>query len=342
MSLPLDTRTISLSSTRKAMNQTPTNIADTGPTSINHIVASGDNIKVVESIKIALEASFASQRPMPHVLLEGGPGTGKSLYGSLICRELAVEPVIVLGQTLRTAGDMNGVLVGMTEQQHVLVIDEIQTLSVESQTSLLRAMENNEVFIEPRGGRGKPVTIKLAKLTVIGCTTNGEKVLEPLRDRFRLALRLSAYSAADIETLLRQRVRQLGWEFDDAIFPMVAARSRGVPRLSLRLAESIWRTATADGCSVIRIDHAHKTFDLEGIDEQGLNRLDREYLSILADADGPVRLNVLATRLPQGASRTSRSMVEISTNFEISSTGRSGISSDARALTVRRMSESMS
>lgn len=279
------------------MNQQLANIADSGPTSINHVVASGDNVKVLESIKIALEASFASQRPMPHVLLEGGPGTGKSLFSSLICRELAVEPVTVLGQTLRTAGDMNGVLVGLTEQQPVLVIDEIHTLSVESQTSLLRAMENNEVFIEPRGGCGKPVTIKLARLTVIGCTTNGDQVLEPLRDRFRLLLRLSAYSVADLEALLRQRVRQLGWEFDDTLFPMIAVRSRGIPRLSLRLAESIWRTATADGCSVIRVDHAEKTFDLEGIDEEGLNRLDREYLSVLADAGGPVRLNVLATRL---------------------------------------------
>lgn len=280
------------------MSDTPaTNVADHAPPTLNHVVASGDNRKVLESIRIALDATFNSQRPMPHVLLEGGAGCGKSLYSGLICRELGVDPVTALGQTLRSASDINGVLVGLSPSQPILVIDEIHTLSPEAQTALLRAMENNEVFLEPSGRRTKPITIKLERLTVIGATTNGEALLEPLRDRFRLLLRLSPYTPDDIEALLRQRVRLLGWDFDDAVFPMISARSRGVPRWSLRLAESVWRTATAEGASVVRIDHAVKTFDLEGIDGHGLNRLDREYLAVLAESEASVRLNVLATRL---------------------------------------------
>ncbi len=280
------------------MTEHTTNIADSGPPTLHHVVASGDNLKVIESLKIAIDASFNSQRPMPHVLLAGGPGTGKSMFAGLICKSLGItEPVVVLGQTLRTASDVNGVLVGLTETQPALVIDECHTLSAEAQHALLRAMENNEVFIEPSGSRTRPITIKLKHLTIIGATTNPELLLEPTLDRFRLILRLSPYSQADIEALLRQRVRLLGWEFDDAVLPMIAARSRGIPRWSLRIAESVWRTATAEDASVIRADHADKTFDLEGIDGHGLNRLDREYLAVLADGDGPVRLNVIATRL---------------------------------------------
>jgi holliday junction DNA helicase RuvB len=300
---PLDATEASLSRANESETEPATvpdnivNIADSGPQTLNHVVASGANLKVLESIRIAIDASFASGRPMPHVLLCGGAGTGKTMYGSVIARELGVEPVTVLGQTLRTSADVNGVLVGLTDAQPILLLDEIHTLGLEGQHSLLRAMENGDVFIEPNGRRAKPVAIKLNKLTVIGATTDEHKLLEPLRDRFRLLLRLAPYSIGDIETMLRQRVRQLGWQFDDVLLAMIAARSRGNPRWCLRLAESVWRTATADGASVVRADHAQKTFDLEGIDAQGLAKLDRDYLAVLAESDGPVRLNVIATRL---------------------------------------------
>jgi Holliday junction DNA helicase RuvB len=279
------------------MPEPTSNIADSGPPTIQHVVASGENRKVIESIQIALEATFNSQRPMPHVLLCGSAGTGKTLYSTLICKSLGVEPVVVLGQTLRTAADVNAVLVGLTDVQPALVIDEIHTLGADGQHALLRAMENGEVFLEPSGRRSKPVTIKLNKLTVIGASTDEHQLIEPLRDRFRLILRLSPYSDEDIDALLRQRVRLLGWEFDDAVFRMIAIRSRGVPRWSLRLAESVWCTATAEGASVVRGDHAAKTFDLEGIDRHGLMKMDRDYLAVLSESEGSVRLNVIGTRL---------------------------------------------
>lgn len=280
------------------MSERTNNIADAGPPTLHHVVASGENLKVVESLKIAVEASFNAHRPMPHVLLTGGPGTGKSMYAGLICKALGVtEPVVVLGQTLRTAADVNGVLVGLSEANPLIVIDECHTLAADAQHALLRAMENGEVFLEAGGRRTKPITFKLPRLTIIGASTDEHLLLEPLRDRFRLILRLSPYSQDDIEALLRQRVRVLGWEFDEAVFSLVAARSRGVPRWSLRLAESVWRTATAEGASVVRSDHADRTFELEGIDGCGLAKLDREYLTVLAESDGPVRLNVLATRM---------------------------------------------
>jgi energy-coupling factor transporter ATP-binding protein EcfA2 len=188
-------------------------------------------------------------------------------------------------------------LLSMEEDRAIIIIDELHTLGVDGQHVFLRALENREIHLDGGPSGRKPKTIKLPPFTLIGCTTDEYALLEPLRDRFRLHLRLSAYGTEELVAILRQRAASLRMEVEPEVFHLAATRARSTPRIALRVLESIARTAAADGTTVVRVVHANKTFELEGLDAAGLTRIDRDYLRILAEANGPVRLNVLATRL---------------------------------------------
>lgn len=283
-------------------------IADAAPPTLDHVVVSGENRRVLDQVRVTLESCFATGHPYPHSLFCGGPGTGKTLYCTVIAKELGVEPVTVLGQTLATSADVHAALLAV-DAGGVLIVDEVHTLSVPGQHILLRAMENGEIFVEA-GSRSRALaTLRLPRFTLLAATTDEYELLEPLRDRFRLTHRLSHFAADDLAVLLRRRAAALGWSVEEPVYALAAARARGIPRAAIRLLESIARTAAADGSGVLRVGHAERTFELEGLDALGLTPLDRDYLRILADATGPVRLNVIASRLAAPAQTVVR-MVE--------------------------------
>lgn len=280
------------------MNDERPEIADAAPTCLNHVIAAGANLRVKESIRVALEATFATGEAFPHTLLAGCAGTGKSMYAAIVAREMGMErPVAVLGQTVQSPASLNGILLGLDERQ-VLLIDEVHTLDADCQHALLRAMENREVYLEGVGSARKPKTIRLPPFTLIGATTDPHVLISPLLDRFRLQLQLATYEAEELVSLLRQRTRALGWSVEhDDVFLAVACRARGTPRVALRLLESVRRVTSANGSDELTIRHALQAFELEGLDSTGLTPSDRDYLLALYDSGKPLRLNVLATRL---------------------------------------------
>ena len=264
-------------------------INDVTPTSLSHIVGQRS---VLEQVKVAVEAAFADDRKFDHALLVGGPGLGKTQTAAVIASEMAGEFHEVLGQSIKNPGDLNAVLLA-AKNKDIVHVDEAHELKKEYQTALYRAIEGRKLFIQGRSSQVQ--SIPLADFTLLLSTTDEYCLLQPLRDRMKLVLRFQFYAEEELTILLRQRSRALNWVIDEAVFPLIAQRARGTPRLALRLLQSARRVCRSEGERTITLAHLERACLLEGIDFLGLGPTEQQYLRILAEGDS--RLNVIASRL---------------------------------------------
>ena len=163
------------------------------------------------------------------------------------------------------------------------------------QVSLYLALDQHRVLLQ--GGRkgSAPMSVPIADFTLLLATTDEYELLQPLRDRMRLVLRFEFYSDEELVQILRHRLRGLGWEFDGDILPLIAERSRGTPRLALRLASAAHRVARSEGSHSVSLRHFQKATLLEDLDPKGCGPTEQKYLQIVVE--GPTRLNVIASRL---------------------------------------------
>jgi Holliday junction DNA helicase RuvB len=264
-------------------------INDVSPSSLAHIIGQQS---VVEQVKVAVEAAFSDRKKFDHALLVGPPGLGKTQIASVIASEMATDLHEVLGQSIRNPADLNAVLLAAQDKQ-IVHFDEIHEMKREYMTALYRAVEERKLFVQGRSSRVQ--SIPLSDFTVLLSTTDEFSVLQPLRDRMRLVLRFSFYSDEELAILLRQRSRALNWSVDESVFPHVAQRARGTPRLALRLLQAARRVCRAEGERTITLAHLERACGLEQIDPLGLGPTEQHYLRILAEGDS--RLNVIASRL---------------------------------------------
>lgn len=262
----------------------------TAPTLIEHFV--GQN-RCKRLIRTALEASWMDGNRLPHMVFAGPPGVGKSQMASIIAKETGVELIEQLAQNLTSISDIQGFLL-QAKEKSVLLIDEIDQLGKLQQVALYRALENGKLFLTT-GSKKKSTTIKLEPFTLIACTNFPECLLKPLQDRFKMTLPFTWYSHEEIETILKNRVKHLKWDVEDEVYIQTALRSRGTPRIALRILESTRRTTRANGDTSINLVHLNTTLAMEGIDCLGLTIDERKYLSIVNDHDNHIRLNVIAT-----------------------------------------------
>ena len=215
------------------MSDQANEINDVSPTSLNHIIGQKS---VVEQVRVAIEAAFADGKKFDHALLVGPPGLGKTQLASVIACEMATDLHEVLGQSIKTPADLNGVLLAAQDKQ-IVHFDEIHEMKREFQTALYRAVEERKLFVQGRSSRVQ--SIPLADFSVLLSTTDEFSVLAPLRDRMKLLLRFEFYSGEELTTILRQRSQALRWKVEDEVLPLIAQRSRGTPRLALRHASSV-------------------------------------------------------------------------------------------------------
>lgn len=267
-------------------------ISNCGPQVIEHFVGQQ---QVVERCKIALEASWNQTTRLPHMLMLGAPGLGKTELSYILGKEMGVELHEQLGQNIRDPRDLHAFLL-TPQDREVVLIDEIHELPSRSQTALYRAMENQQIFLDTKRNK-KSRPIRIADFTILGATTDPQRLLQPLRDRFKLVLDFEFYSPEELQQLLSNRVRRLGWYVDDSVLALIAARGKGTPRIALRLLDSVRLTASAEGADAITADHLHRTCALEAIDPIGLCLQEIKYLRILHENEGSARLNVIAARL---------------------------------------------
>lgn len=266
-------------------------INDIKPTSISHIIGQRS---VIEQVKVGLDAAQQDARKFDHAMCVGGPGLGKTQICQLVGQEMQTEYLEFLGQSVSSVADLNGILLSATDRA-VVAIDESHELPKSVQTALYLALDRKKVILQASKKGGTPISIPIADFTLLLATTDEYQMLAPLRDRMRLVLRFEFYSVEELVQILRHRLRALGWDYDEAVLPHIAQRSRGIPRLALRLAQAAWRCARSQGDSIITQSKLDRACDLEQIDALGLGPTEQAYLRILAEGDS--RLNVIASRL---------------------------------------------
>jgi holliday junction DNA helicase RuvB len=273
------------------MSDQANEINDVAPSSLKHIVGQAS---VIAQVAVALEAAWADSKKMDDCLLVGGPGLGKTQVAKVIAAELAVECHEILSQSIKNAADLNAVLLAAKEKD-VVFLDEVHELPKEQQTALYLALDQRKIVLAGgRSGRA-PTSIPIANFTLLLCSTEEFCILQPLRERMKLVLRFQFYTVDELTTLVKQRSQGLRWKVNDAVFPLISQRSKGVPRLGLRILQSARRVCRSEGNSTITEEHLERACQLEGIDALGLGPTEQQYLQILAE--GPTRLNVLASML---------------------------------------------
>jgi Holliday junction DNA helicase RuvB len=273
---------------------------------LNHVIGQS---RAVTVLRTAIDAYFndrfktGGEITFPHVLMCGPGGTGKTLLAEIVSRECCANCHTELAQNIANPGQMQGLLM-MLEAGDILFLDEIHEMRSSSvQVCLYRALEDRKLFL---GGNRKSIT--LPPFCLIGATTDEYLLTTSMRDRFKILLRLTHYSNEEMTLLIRQRTKRLGWTIDDNSIGELARRSRGVPRLAVRLLDASKRTASADSSDVIEARHVLHMLEIEGIDALGFDLTEQKYLHLLRDNLGPVRLNVLATHL--GLPRQTIEMLE--------------------------------
>jgi holliday junction DNA helicase RuvB len=262
------------------------------PQTIEHFVGAQE---IKDRVKVALEATWnvGNGCVFPHTLALGAGGLGKTEISRIIAREMGVELVEVLGQSIRSNAELNAVL--LQAEGGVCLIDEAHSLNDDVQVSLLKVLQEGMLFIGSRGGRIQ--TIQLKPFALIAATTDEWALTRPLVDRFRLILRFHHYSVEDMTLLVSRRARSAGVSLEEGVAEMIAQRSKGTPRLGIRLLDSCIRTMQAEASGTVSRSTFERTCRLEQIDGLGLDAVEQKYLHLLAQAKGTLRLNVLASSL---------------------------------------------
>lgn len=255
--------------------------------------------KVVENLRIFVEAAKYRGEPLDHTLLHGPPGLGKTTLSNIIANELGVGFKLTSGPVLDKPGDLAGLLTGL-ETNDVLFIDEIHRLSPVVEEYLYSAMEDYRIDIMiDKGPAARSIQIDLNPFTLVGATTRSGLLTAPLRARFGINLHLEYYDAATLQRIIERSAHILRVGISAEAAAEIAGRSRGTPRIANALLRRVRDFAQVKGNGSIDTGIARYALEALNIDKYGLDEIDNKILLTIIDKfkGGPVGISTIATAI---------------------------------------------
>jgi len=268
------------------------------PTSLSEYIGQRD---LCEKLSVPLEAAQKRGEPCEHVLLHGPPGLGKTTLAHIIAHEMGARTVSTSGPSLTRTGDLMGILTNLNEGD-VLFIDEIHRLSPAIEEFIYPAIESFKVdFVVDKGAYAKVINVPLKRFTLVGATTRAGLLSAPLRDRFGLFFHLDFYPVDELAEIITRSAHLLECPIDPDSAERIARRSRGTPRIANRLLRRVRDYASVKSNGAINPEISDLALAAEGIDEAGLDDLDRRFLTVALKYynGGPVGIEALAATLSE-------------------------------------------
>jgi Holliday junction DNA helicase RuvB len=255
--------------------------------------------KIIENLRVFVQAALLRGDSLDHVLLHGPPGLGKTTLAGIIAKELNVNLKITSGPVLDKAGDLAGILTSL-EKGDVLFIDEIHRLSPVVEEYLYSAMEDFVIDIMlDKGASARSVQITLNPFTLIGATTRAGLLTSPLRARFGISSHLDYYNAEILYGIVKRSSKILNIGIDNLSANEIASRSRGTPRIANALLRRVRDFAQIKGSGVIEIEITKYALNALNIDKNGLDDIDTKLIKCIIEKfhGGPVGLSTMATAI---------------------------------------------
>lgn len=267
--------------------------------------------KLKEGLHILLEAARRRSEPVEHILFYGNPGLGKTTLAHIISKEMQANIRVIAGPALGRVGDLAAILSNL-EEGDILFIDEIHRVNKTIEEILYPSMEEFVLdIIVGKGPSARTLRLNIPKFTLIGATTKLSAISSPLRDRFGSHYHLNYYEEDEMREVVKRSAQILGVQIDMESIPAIAARARKTPRVANRILKRVRDFAEVRSDGKITLKLAEQSFKLLGIDEKGLDNVDRAVLETLIQkfSGGPVGLNTLSAA-------TSEEMETLETVYE--------------------------
>lgn len=254
--------------------------------------------KIKSNLQISICAAKKRQESLDHMLFFGPPGLGKTSISHIIAKEMETNIKITAAPMIEKSGDLAAILTNL-QAKDILFIDEIHRLSPAIEEVLYPAMEDFRLdIIIGSGPAAQTIKIDLPPFTLIGATTRAGMLSNPLRDRFGMSFRMQFYSPSELALIIKKAATKLNQDIKEESADEIAKRSRGTPRIALRLLKRVRDFALVKNSSLMDLNITLHALNELGVNELGFDEADLAYLSLLANAQGkPVGLNTIAASM---------------------------------------------